>query len=73
MSLVPFTAKDCVVCIYYYYVKRQVVNYALKRETNGSLQPLVYFLKLKRFLVVLINSQLVCLPPVGIFKPVMFI
>ena len=26
MSLVPFTAKDCVVCIYYYYVKRQVVN-----------------------------------------------
>ena len=26
MSLVPFTAKDCVVCIYYYYVKRQVVK-----------------------------------------------
>ena len=29
MSLVPFTAKDCVVCIYYYYVKRQVVNRAV--------------------------------------------
>ena len=30
MSLVPFTAKDCVVCIYYYYVKRQVVNSSLR-------------------------------------------
>ena len=25
------------------------------------------------FSVMLVNSQLVCLPPVGIFKPVMFI
>ena len=34
MSLVPFTAKDCVVCIYYYYVKRQVVNKTLFRLVN---------------------------------------
>ena len=26
MSLVPFTAKDCVVCIYNYYVWREAVN-----------------------------------------------
>ena len=32
MSLVPFTAKDRVVCIYYYYVKRQVVNVGFLRE-----------------------------------------
>ena len=39
MSLVPFTAKDCVVCIYYYYVKRQVVNLTLEHQPplqNGN-------------------------------------
>ena len=39
MSLVPFTAKDCVVCIYYYYVQRQVVN----KDTESNLGPFADF------------------------------